>query len=168
MMELEALGNIGEFVGSIAVVITLIFLTIQMRQNNEVMKENARLTRAQTRQMTVAMAREFERDLAMNEKVRNTWMSGIESEAGYDALSDDERLVFALLVQKALRGISDDHYRFTIGLLEEEEWNEMLYVFRTFYVSKPGFRHHMKNLEEEIWNARFKTFVNDEISKVDA
>jgi hypothetical protein len=39
----EVLGNLGEFVGSFAVVSTLIYLTIQVRHSRDAMQENARL-----------------------------------------------------------------------------------------------------------------------------
>ena len=37
-MSLEALGNIGEFVGALAVVISLLYLAAQMRQNSPLVR----------------------------------------------------------------------------------------------------------------------------------
>ena len=45
------LGALGEFVGAIAVVVTLIYLAIQIRQNTRTMDEGRRLALAQTYQM---------------------------------------------------------------------------------------------------------------------
>ena len=39
-LNLEALGNLGDFVGGIAVVVTLIYLALQVRQNNEQLHES--------------------------------------------------------------------------------------------------------------------------------
>ncbi len=50
-MTIIELGALGEFVGAIAVVVTLIYLAVQIRQNTHAMEENKRLALAQTYQM---------------------------------------------------------------------------------------------------------------------
>jgi len=50
-MTLAELGALGEFVGAIAVVLTLGYLAIQIRQNTQAMQEGRRLALAQTYQM---------------------------------------------------------------------------------------------------------------------
>ena len=41
MEAIQILGSLGEFVGAIAVVATLIYLTIQVRNSREAMEENS-------------------------------------------------------------------------------------------------------------------------------
>jgi len=50
-MTITELGALGEFVGAIGVVITLIYLAIQIRQNTRAMEESRRLALAQTYQL---------------------------------------------------------------------------------------------------------------------
>jgi hypothetical protein len=50
-MTIMELGALGEFVGAIAVVVTLAYLAAQIRHNTRVMEENERLALAQTYQM---------------------------------------------------------------------------------------------------------------------
>ena len=50
-MTLMELGALGEFVGAIAVVVTLGYLAVQIRQNTRAMQESRRLALAQTYQM---------------------------------------------------------------------------------------------------------------------
>lgn len=45
-MSLEALGNIGDFVGGVAVVVTLIYLAVQIRQNTRQVHQSVELARA--------------------------------------------------------------------------------------------------------------------------
>ena len=40
-MSLDDLGNVGEFVGAIAVFVSLIYLALQIRQNTKSLKESA-------------------------------------------------------------------------------------------------------------------------------
>lgn len=50
-MTLMELGALGEFVGAIAVVATLVYLAVQIRQNTRSIEEGRRLALAQTYQM---------------------------------------------------------------------------------------------------------------------
>ena len=50
-MSIIELGALGEFVGAIAVVVTLVYLAVQIRQNTRAMEEGRRLALAQTYQM---------------------------------------------------------------------------------------------------------------------
>ncbi len=50
-MTIIELGAIGEFVGAIGVIATLIYLALQIRHNTRSMEENRRLALAQTYQM---------------------------------------------------------------------------------------------------------------------
>jgi len=45
-MDLEAIGNIGEFVSAIAVVISLVYLAFQVRDNSKFVRENSEFLRA--------------------------------------------------------------------------------------------------------------------------
>lgn len=50
-MSLVELGALGEFLGSIVVLITLVYLSVQVRQNTRSMEESRKLALAQTYQM---------------------------------------------------------------------------------------------------------------------
>lgn len=44
-MTLEDLGNLGEFLGAIGVIVTLVYLAVQVRQNTRMMRANVRQAR---------------------------------------------------------------------------------------------------------------------------
>jgi hypothetical protein len=50
-MTISELGSLGEMISAIAVVITLVYLAVQIRQNTHAMEETKRLALAQTYQM---------------------------------------------------------------------------------------------------------------------
>ena len=55
MTTAQLLGNFGEFLGAIAVVVTLIFLTLQIRQNTKSLDESRTIALAQTYQSRAAL-----------------------------------------------------------------------------------------------------------------
>ena len=42
-MDLEALGNLGDFIGGLAVIVTFLYLAAQIRQNTESVRAASRL-----------------------------------------------------------------------------------------------------------------------------
>jgi len=61
-MHWEAIGAVGEIVGALAVVLSLIYLAIQVRQNSE-------MARAESRLRAVATWREFTNSLESGDPV---------------------------------------------------------------------------------------------------
>lgn len=58
-MNWDALGAIGEIIGAFAVVITLIYVAAQMRQNNRQIEENTKVIRLAARESTQEAFRAF-------------------------------------------------------------------------------------------------------------
>jgi hypothetical protein len=87
-MSLEELGNIGEFVGSIGVIASLVYLAMQIRQNT-------RSTRAQTFLSISSEVESFARILAENPDAARIWRIGLGDP---DALEPDEFIRFSYLL----------------------------------------------------------------------
>ena len=62
-MSIVELGALGEFVGALAVVATLIYLAIQVRQSKEATEENSRLARAAVSAQTFEIYAEHRRHI---------------------------------------------------------------------------------------------------------
>ena len=87
-MNWEAVGSTAELIAAIAVLITLIFLTIQIRTNNE-------LTRRNNRDMTVDHWLAWRNLLGSNQIVADIWLRGTRGEE----LSETEALQFRELTK---------------------------------------------------------------------
>ena len=107
---LDTLGNLGDFIGGIAVIATLAYLAFQMRQNTETVRANS--VRELTESILSATAALIE---AANADV---YLRGAQS---YSSLTVEERFRFGLLVGMFLarldtvleyrqRGMVDDEY----------------------------------------------------------
>ena len=109
-MTLEDLGNLGEFVGAIAVVITLVYLSIQIRHNTRMMRHQILRSRHD----------------ALNQTYREVYsvpgLSDLLTRSREDAdapENDSERakLVFRLVAH--LNTVQDLYYQRKLGLLDE-------------------------------------------------
>ncbi len=88
MMEItQILGNLGEFVGAIGVVATLIYVAIQVRHsaellkiNNAAIEENTRLARAAALERHSDAVSRWRGKLIESEAVARLWQSAIDGE----------------------------------------------------------------------------------------
>jgi len=83
----QLLGNYGEFVGAIAVVITLIYLSIQVRGTSEQVRESRNLSKTQIEQLVMDNFNAGRR-LALKGDNATIWFRGIND---LDALSEAEK-----------------------------------------------------------------------------
>ena len=79
-MSIMELGSIGEFVGAIAVVLTLIYLTIQVRQSREAMEENSRLARTSAMERQSDVVSRWRGRLINDADVATLWHKVVDGE----------------------------------------------------------------------------------------
>ena len=94
---LDTLGNLGDFIGGIAVLVTLIYLAIQIRQHTAQAKEASEIARADTYARSVASYSEFRSLLISDAGMADIYMRGCEDPR---SLTPVERLRFYLILQQ--------------------------------------------------------------------
>ena len=109
MITLQDLGNLGEILGAVGVVVSLLYLAIQIRQNT-------RSVRASTYQAFSESFGDFRNLLIGNERLGAIWLKGLHSRS---VLPDPERAVFDVLLMNFLRGVEVSFYQEANGLLDE-------------------------------------------------
>ena len=101
MESAQLLGNFGEFFGAIAVVVTLVYLATQIRQNSKMMK-SAALQKAIDDRTSIT---------AMLVDLPHVWRVGLGT---YESLTDDEKVQFNGIMlsmissHMGLRGLFED------------------------------------------------------------
>ncbi len=88
----ELLGNYGEFVGAIAVVVTLLYLSMQIRQNTRAMDENRKAVAAQSAREVDFYAGELHREVARDPELRKIVTQSLRTEP--EEYSDDDWFAF--------------------------------------------------------------------------
>ena len=111
---LEDLGNLGDFVGGIAVIITLLYLATQVRQNTKLLRTQALAVTAQSR---VA----FNNLLGTNPAAARVFQLGLER---FNDLSEDEQRQFINLLRAQFAGYQHTFQQFEDGLVDESDWHQ--------------------------------------------
>jgi hypothetical protein len=132
-MTLTELGALGEFVGAIAVVVTLGYLAVQIRQSNQAMKENRRLALAQTYQMRADALQEMLVHAAESEHIGPiiTKLTGLgypEDVASLDQLTPIELGRFRQWQIAQQTHWDNMFYQYQQGFLDEEYYRDSFRV----------------------------------------
>jgi len=128
-MPLEQLANIAEIFGMIVITITLIFMTVQMRQNTVALKSAA------TRETHAQYARLYEM-LATNDAVRDTFLKGISDPA---ALSETDTSRFFSFWMVGTINVQNWLHQTQSGAMDPELLNSYSKMLQRV-VSSPGWK----------------------------
>lgn len=127
-MNIMELGALGEFLGSIAVLVTLVYLSVQVRQNTRSMVESRKLALAQTYQlrsdalqMMLVKAADSDHIAPIISKLTD---AGYPEDVGVlETLSKLERQRFRLW-----------------QIAQETHWDNMFYQFQQGYIDDEYYR----------------------------
>ena len=137
-MSILELGALGEFLGSIAVLATLVYLSVQIRQNTKSMGESKRLALAQTYQVRSDALQMMLVHAADSEHIGPiiTKLTGAgypEDISALDSLSDLERQRFRLW-----------------QIAQETHWDNLFFQYQQGFIDeeyyRDSFRKRVKRL----------------------
>ena len=133
---LEDLGNIGDFLGGIGVVATLVYLALQIRQNTEQLRQNSRSVRAASVSSHTATRSQLSLTLGQSYELAKLYMDGLSGEAELDVVQQAqfENLLGTYLIQIA-EIVHLDHE----GVLSAELRDEYKANI-DWLVEQPGFK----------------------------
>ena len=152
-MTLEQIGNLAEAVGAIAVVISLIYLAIQLRQNTQ-------SVRSATYQAIVGAAAQANIALFQDRALARILRVGSEDPMQLD---EDERAQFSFICTQFFDLFENLYLQYEHGSLDDDYWlprrGAYLDLFRT-----PGFAHCWAQRKED-YSRSFGGFVDAELSR---
>ena len=144
-LTLEQAYYIGELVGLVVVIISLLYLAIQVKQNIYMMK-------IQANQEYSEQWSRIASDLKNDPELSEIWMRGLND---YDSMNKIDKFRFTMPVTDATRIWEMMYFRFMDHTLEPELWEAMLRL-QMDYFSTQGVR--------SLWETR-KRYFNDSYQK---
>ena len=109
-LDLAQLANLGEFIGGIAVLVTLVYLVIQVRQGNS-------NSRASARQTLIEAWSQTQFDLAHHPALLRILGGGL---ADYRSLDDDAKVQFDFAVSRYVMNVYNGVLLHREGMLDRE------------------------------------------------
>ena len=133
-MTFEIIIIVLQTVGPFTVLVTVYFLVTELREQNRVARANARQNIADSHQKLTLAG--LNKDLI---KIKIKLRNGEE-------LIQEEDAMYLTHFTAIVRARQSQHYQYSIGMLDEEEWAAMLSSFKTLFKDP-------KNLEIWTWIA---------------
>ena len=147
---LDALGNLGDFIGGLAVVFTLIYLAVQIRQNTRALRV-ASMQSSMLAAQNIGMLPAQDRDLARIVRV------GMSKP---DELDEDEFQQFRYFLMNMLRVHEDMFVQHRAGVVDDETWKARSSSLKTIF-SSPGGRRIWKT--SSAYRDDFKAWFDSEL-----
>ena len=148
-MSLQDLGNLGAFIGAVAVVASLIYLAVQVRQNT-------RAVLSSTQQGLFSTFSELSSLVIQNPDVARL-LGKIESDP--ESLSAEDRTRFEWLATRVFGQFENAFAQHHDGLLEPKHWDAYAVFYRDA-VSSPAFRR--------FWEGHKPWYFQDFVAYVDS
>ena len=148
-MNWEAISAISQLVGSIAVVVSVLYLAVQLRSSTRVAKVAAMDAAA-------AALRDVTKPLMENAELSRLWRAGLEN---LETLSAEDQARFFHAAHQFLKALETIHYHYVYGLLDPQlwaGWRELLH----HYVASPGINYYLTR-RSPVFSERFRKFISE-------
>ena len=145
-MSFETIIVILQTLGPFTVLVTVYYLVTELKEQNRVARANARQNIADSHQLLTLKG--MEDNLV---KIKIKLKNNID-------LTEEEESIYVTHFTAILRARQSQHYQYSIGMLDQEEWEAMLASFRTLLRTK-------KNIE--IWDWISPTFPKNFVTLVE-
>lgn len=114
-MNWEAVGAVGEIVGAVAVVMSLVYLALQIRVQNR--EARAASVHQVMHEYSTTISALLQPEMA------DIWVSAIED---FDNLTPSQRVRVVVYLTAGVRSFEDAYYQWREGRLEDDVWRALL------------------------------------------
>lgn len=154
-MNWDAVGAIGETVGAVGVVITLVYLAIQIRSATLASRVASKLAAA-------GMYTEFLKTLIDSPEINDIFLRGRKD---IGTLSPEEFQRFSNLALQGFAFFSASKFQHSSGALSESDWYEHLAIIR-FWLRGKGYQDWWHDHGIHLYGPDFVAFIAEELQRV--
>jgi hypothetical protein len=146
-MNWEAINAVSQLVSSIAVVMSVLYLGLEVRRSTRVAKVAAQDAAA-------SAVREVTNTFMENAEMSRIWGAGLEDLA---QLSAEDQARFFHATHQFLKALETIHFHHLNGLMDDQLWSGWQELLR-HYISAPGIARYWE-IRSALFSARFREFI---------
>jgi hypothetical protein len=156
MLDITTLAAWGEFLGGIAVVVSLIYLASQIRQNSKLLRASTASTTTEVNNVVASL-------IAQDSELARIWYDG---SADRESLSDSDRQRFDAIMTMYVRGVNQEYQFAQDGVITPAAWASRDWWARFAFV-EPGVRGYWQTYGER-FDKGFRDYVDGLIRRGEA
>src|SRR5438045_1510748 len=148
-MNWDAINAVSQLISSIAVVISVLYLAVQLRSSTRVARVAAMDTAA-------AAFRDVTKPFMENAELGRVWRTGLEN---LKALPAEDQARFFHAAHQFFKAMETIHYHYVYGLLDAQlwaGWRDLLH----HYIACPGIRFYLTR-RNAVFSERFRKFISE-------
>ncbi len=146
-MNWDAINAVSQFISSIAVVLSVLYLAKELRRNTRVARVAAQDTAA-------SAVRDVTNTFMENADMSRIWGTGLEN---LDTLSPEEHARFFHAAHQFLKALETIHFHHVNGLMDDQLWRGWQELLR-HYIAAPGIARYWE-IRSQLFSDRFRQFV---------
>ena len=146
-MNWDAINAISQFVSSIAVVLSVLYLAKEVHRSTRVAKVAAQDAAA-------SAVRDVTNTFMESADMSRIWGTGLED---IQRLSREEQARFFHATHQFLKALETIHFHHVNGLMDDQLWRGWQELLR-HYISAPGIARYWE-IRNELFSARFREFI---------
>ena len=150
----DAIGAIGEVLGAVGVIVTLLYLSLQVKAST--LASNVESKLAATRMYT-----DFLRTLIESPEINDVYIRGRED---IGKLSTEEFYRFSNMAFQSFSFFSAGHFQYSAGVLRETDWFEWLAIIR-FWLRGKGCQQWWLKWGRLMYGPEFVAYIDSELEK---
>jgi hypothetical protein len=162
-MTWDAVGAIGEIVGAVAVVASLVYLAAQIRQNSRQVEEQVRALRLQSYDSAGADFSALRLHISSSPQLSSVWRRAKES---YGSLEPDEQTQANELLHELLWAYQNILSRMEHGA-DDDVLERLVAVNISYWMGNPGFREWWRTENTTPYTEAFEALIDTVCTRLD-
>jgi len=146
-MNWEAISAISQIIGSVAVVLSVLYLAIQVHQST-------RIARLSAQDAAATALRDVTKPFAENADLARIWRLGLED---LQSLSPEDQARFFHSTYQFLKAFETIHFHHCYKLMDDEVWQGWCGLLQ-HYIDSPGIEYYWQR-RSDLFSRRFQQFV---------
>lgn len=146
-MNWEAINAVSQFVSSIAVVLSVLYLGIQVHRST-------RVARVAAQDAAASAVRDVTNTFMENAEMSRIWGVGLEN---LKTLSAEDQARFFHATHQFLKALETIHFHYLNGLMDKQLWLGWQELLR-HYIAAPGIAQYWA-VRNEFFSVRFREYV---------
>lgn len=162
-MTIQDWGALGEILGGIAVVASLVYLAMQIRQNTRQISHNIEATRIASLERNIETGNRLRELLIVNPDLAELFLRGMKD---FGALEAAEKLRFEMLLRSIFSAFQGAYIRHLSVSADPDDFSGVARMVEAM-LENPGARRCLSQAETD-WRPEFRDFIAARIAAIDA
>ena len=160
-MTIQDWGALGEIIGAIAVVASLVYLAVQIRQNTQQISHNIDASRLAALERNIESGNRIRELMIVNPDIATLFLTGLKD---LDALSGADKLRFEFLLRNIFTSFQGGYIRHRLIGNDPEEFRGVARMIESI-LERPGARRCLEKMDTD-WRPEFRAFIDERIKAV--